>query len=451
MRLFGTSGIRGVVGEQLTCDSVMDMGKAIGTTLPVQSKVCVATDPRLSRDMLKASLTAGILSTGVNVVDIGLLPTPALAYITKELSFAAGIMITASHNPPQFNGIKLWNPSTIGYSEKQEQEIEEVYTNKAFRYARWDTLGQLCTDDTAKNVYFQAIEKKISVHTSLKVVIDPGNGAASHIATDLFRRMGISVLPLNDTPDGTFPSRPSEPREDTLVDTIQYIKDNNADLAVCFDGDADRVVFCDKNGFLGYNEMVAFISYLVAEKASRNVVATTVETGRLLDSAVEKAGGSVVRGKVGDVAVARLVNDYNACCGVEQVGVYILPEIGLHPDSFYASLLLLQHIKDPSEIGQFITSLPRMYFAKEGITCPNEKKEPVMDQVKSLISTLEPEDINLLDGIRVEFSDSWLLIRPSGTEPLIRVICESESESKMKTLLNRGRKLVENALQKVNP
>ena len=451
MQLFGTSGIRGVVGEELTCEFLMEIGMAIGTTLPLHSSVCLASDSRLSKDMLKASLSAGILSTGVTVVAVGVLPTPALAYVTRELPVASGIMVTASHNPPQFNGIKLWNPSTIGYSREQEEAIEKIYSEKAFRQAAWDHLGQMQTDYTARDVYLRAIEESISVDTDLTVVVDPGNGAASQIATELFGRMGISVLPLNDTPDGTFPSRPSEPRADTLKETVTYLKDEHADLAVCFDGDADRVVFCDEKGFLGYNEMIAFISYVVAERAFNKVVATTVETGRLLDHAVAKAGGKVVRGKVGDVAVAHLVKEHNACCGVEQVGVYIIPEIGMHPDSLYASLYLLKHIEDPSEIRTFISSLPTMYFAKEGITCPNDKKQTLLHQVKPEISILEPEETNLLDGIRLEFPDSWLLIRPSGTEPLIRVICESESESEMKTLLNEGRKLVENALQKVNP
>ncbi|MBU7048018.1 MAG: hypothetical protein HXS54_16385, partial [Theionarchaea archaeon] len=223
-----------------------------------------------------------------------------------------------------------------------------------------------------------------------------------------------------------------------------------ADIAVCFDGDADRVVFCDEKGFIGYNEMISFMSFKVAESASSKVVATTVETGRLLDHAVSKAGAQVVRGRVGDVAVAHLMKEYNACIGVEQVGVYIIPEIGMHPDTLYATLFLLQNIEAPSDIRTFISSLPAMFFSKKGIPCPNSKKQKVMDIIEPLTHALNPDEINTLDGIRLEFSDSWVLIRPSGTEPLIRVICESESESRMKTLLNEGITLVEHALEKVN-
>ncbi|MBU7015171.1 MAG: phosphoglucosamine mutase [Theionarchaea archaeon] len=451
MRLFGTSGVRGVVNEEITTESTLNLGKAVGSSLPPDSQVCVATDPRLSRDMIKSSLTAGVLSAGVNVVDFGILPTPCLAFLTRELEMASGMMITASHNPPEFNGVKLWNPSTIGYSVEQEQYIERIYFDKAFRTAPWSSLGHMTKQENAHTHYFEAVKDKISVDTQLKVVVDPGNGAASGIASQLFEEMGISVLPINDVPDGRFPSRPSEPKEDTLKQTVQYLKDKKADLAVCFDGDADRVVFCDDRGFLGYNEMIAFISYLVVKESSRKVVATTVETGRLLDCAVGKAGGTVERGKVGDVHVAQLLKEKHACIGVEQVGVYVLPEIGMHPDSLYAALLLLEHIDHPHQIHQFIASLPTMYFAKSSIRCPNNRKEQLMSEVQSSLSQLSPENVSLLDGIRLEFTDSWLLIRPSGTEPVIRVLCESESLSAMETFLNEGNQIVEKALEKVDP
>jgi phosphoglucosamine mutase len=450
VRLFGTSGVRGVIGEELTSEFFLELGMALGTYLPEKSAVCVGSDSRLSGDMIKASLSAGILSAGANVTDLGIVPTPVLAFLTKELTFQTGIMITASHNPPQFNGVKLWNSSTIGYSRAQEEAIENLYFDKTYRTVSWEGLGQLTTNYTAREEYFKAIERRISVKTDLKVVVDPGNGAASRTATELFRRMGISVLPVNDEPDGNFPNRPSEPREDTLQATVEYLRETDADIAVCFDGDADRVVFCDQKGFLGYNEMISFISYKVVERSEQKTVATTVETGRLLDHAVQKAGGSVVRGRVGDVAVAHLMKEYSACIGVEQVGVYIIPDIGMHPDTLYTTLLLLQNIETPSEIRTFISSLPVMHFSKKGILCPNDRKEKVMKVIKPLVNTLSPDSVNLLDGIRCEFSDSWLLIRPSGTEPLVRVICESESRSRMETLLNEGVQMVENALKKVN-
>ncbi|MBU7044690.1 MAG: phosphoglucosamine mutase [Theionarchaea archaeon] len=449
MSLFGTSGVRGIVGQDITPSMLLSLGKAIGSALPLQSDVCMATDTRLSGDMLKSSLTAGILSTGVNVTHLGTAPTPLLAYITRALGFQTGIMITASHNPPQFNGVKLWNPSTIGYSPQQEKTVETIFLQKTFREAHWKQLGHIYTNATASETYFKDISNKIDVKTDLRVVIDPGNGAASHIASRLFRKLGIEVFPINDEPDGRFSSRPSEPREDTLQGTISYLQDEGADIAVCFDGDADRVVFCDRKGFLGYNEMISFLSHKVVEAVSGKVVATTVETGRLLDHAVAHHGASVVRGRVGDVAVAHLMQQHSACIGVEQVGVYIMPHMGMHPDSFYAALFLLNTIDTPEQIRDYIKTLPRLYFSKKSIPCPNELKEKVMKTIQPTAGELQPEELTMLDGIRLEFSDSWLLIRPSGTEPIIRVICESDSHSHMNQYQQEGVAMVTDALKEV--
>lgn len=443
--------MRGVVGEEITPHMFLALGKAIGTTLPLQSDVCMATDTRLSRDMLKTSLAAGILSAGVNVTHMGMVPTPILAYSTGVLGFRTGIMVTASHNPPQFNGVKLWNPSTMGYSPQQEKAVEDIFFTETFRKVNWKQLGHVYSNSTTPEIYFKTLSKKIKVKTDLKIVVDPGNGAASRIASRLFSEMGIEVLPINDEPDGRFPSRPSEPREDTLEETVSYLQDMGADLAVCFDGDADRVVFCDQEGFLGYNEMISFISHLVAEQSSGKVVATTVETGRLLDHAVAPHGATVVRGKVGDVAVAHLVQEHSACIGVEQVGVYIMPDIGMHPDTLYATLFLLKNIKSPQQIRNYIKTLPTLFFTKKGIPCPNELKEKVMEAVGQVVNELQPKEINLLDGIRLEFSDSWLLIRPSGTEPTIRILCESESKSRLEHHMKEGISMVEEALKGVKP
>lgn len=441
--------MRGVVGEEITPNMFLSLGKAIGTTLPMQSDVCMATDSRLSGDMLKTSLASGILSTGVNVTHIGIVPTPILAYSTGMLGFRTGLMITASHNPPQFNGVKLWNPSTLGYSLQQEKAVEEVFFAETFRTVDWNQLGHLYSNSNTPEIYDRILSEKIEVKTDLRIVIDPGNGAASRIASKLFKKMGIEIFPLNDEPDGRFPSRPSEPREDTLEGTVSYLQEVGADLAVCFDGDADRVVFCDSEGFLGYNEMISFISHLVAEQSPGKPVATTVETGRLLDHAVAPHESAVVRGRVGDVAVAHLVQEHSACIGVEQVGVYIMPDMGMYPDTLYASLFLLKNLESPSQIRDYLKTLPPLFFTKKSIPCPNNLKEKVMEKISQVNDELEPREINLLDGIRLEFPDSWLLIRPSGTEPTIRILCESESEPRLTYLVKEGISMVEEALKSV--
>ncbi|OGN96622.1 MAG: hypothetical protein A2Z77_01260 [Chloroflexi bacterium RBG_13_51_36] len=446
-RLFGTSGIRGIANEDLSPDLCRRVASAIGTTLPPASAVCIATDTRTSRDIIKDAITAGLLSCGINVVDLGMLPTPALALLTRESGFAAGIMVTASHNPPEFNGIKLFTGNSLGYSHAQEAEIERIFFGKQFRAGKIGTLEQA---DDMRQRYLSFIKSKLSwpeFDHHLKIVVDPGNGAASKFASDIFVQMGFHVIPVNDEPDGLFPGRGPEPKADTLQGTIDFLRQNNADLAVCFDGDADRVVFCDREGFLGFNEPIAFMSRLVVKKTRKKRIATTVETGTLLDLAVKDLGGEVVRGRVGDTAVAHLARELDAALGVEQVGVYIIPEAGYYPDSIFASLSLLGQLGSAGDIRQYFQGMPRLFFEKTKVFCPDELKESVMTGTKERAHLFAPDDINTLDGLRLEFPDSWVLIRASGTEPVIRVIAESTSQTRTDELRSKGKKLVQSLVE----
>lgn len=446
-RLFGTSGIRGVVNQDLSPELCRRVGLAIGTTLPPASTICIATDTRISRDVIKDAVTEGLLSCGINVVHLGILPTPALALLTRELGFATGIMVTASHNPPEFNGIKLFTESSLGYSQGQEAEIERIFLEKQFRQVK---RGSLEKAQDMKERYLAFIKSKLPqarFNHRLKVVVDPGNGAASKFASDIFYQMGLDVIPVNDEPDGLFRGRSPEPEEDTLQGTVAFLRKHNADLAVCFDGDADRVVFCDKQGFLGSNEPIAFISRLAIKKTGRKKIATTVETGTLLDLAVKDLGGEVVRGRVGDVAAAYLARELDAALGVEQVGVYIIPEAGYYPDSIFAALFLLSQLSEAGEIRQFFRGIPRLFFEKTKVSCPNELKEAVMAQAGDNAYLFSPVEVNSLDGLRLEFPDSWMLIRASGTEPVIRVISESESQTQTNELINKGKRLIESLVE----
>jgi phosphoglucosamine mutase len=446
-RLFGTSGIRGIINQDLSPDFCRQVASAIGTTLPPASTVCIATDTRISRDVIKEAVCAGLLSCGINVVDLGILPTPALALLTRESGFAAGIMVTASHNPPEFNGIKLFTENSLGYSQAQEAEIEKVYFGQKFRQGKKGTLEQA---QDMKQRYLSFIKGKLSLpgfNHHLKVVVDPGNGAASKFASDIFVQMGLDVIPVNDEPNGLFPGRSPEPKADTLQGTVDFLRQHNGDLAICFDGDADRVVFCDKEGFLGFNEPAAFVSRLAVRKTGRKKIATTVETGTILDLAVKDLGVEVIRGKVGDVAVAHLAQKLDAALGVEQVGVYIIPEAGYYPDSIFASLFLLSQLSDAGEIRQYFQGIPRLFFEKAKVSCPDELKESVMARVKEKAHLFAPDEINTLDGLRLEFPDSWMLIRASGTEPIIRVISESTSQTQTDELISKGKKLVQSLVE----
>jgi phosphomannomutase len=208
-----------------------------------------------------------------------------------------------------------------------------------------------------------------------------------------------------------------------------------------------QLIFCDKEGFLGFNEPIAFISRLAVKRSGKKKIATTVETGTLLDLAVKDLGVKVVRGRVGDVAVAHLVQELDAALGVEQVGVYIIPEVGYHPDSIFASLILLSQLSDAGEIRRYFQDIPRLFFEKASVPCPNELKELVMAQVKEKAHIFAPDEINTLDGLRLDLLDSWMLIRASGTEPVIRVISESTSQAQTDELVSKGKELIQSLVE----
>ncbi len=448
-RLFGTSGVRNVINEDLSPGFYLDIARAIGTILPLYSRVCIATDTRLSREILKSAIRAGLLSSGIDVVELGILPTPALAFLTRAADFDTGIMVTASHNPPEYNGIKLFNRNSLGYSRNQEIEIETVYAAGKFRNSH---SGTVYPGQKMRERYFEFIQARFAnsnFNRNLKIVVDPGNGAASGFARELLSRIGFEVMPLNDKPDGSFPGRNPEPKEDTLLGTVEFLRQQNADLAVCFDGDADRVVFCDKKGFLGLDEMIAFVSRMAVEESGKRQVATTVETGRLLDLTLRELGVEVVRGRVGDVNVAYLTQQLDAAIGVEPVGIYIMPEVGYYPDSLFATLTVLSRIREVDEIRDLFKGMPRLFSGKRKLPCPESLRTPVMEELKENSGLFGTSQLNTLDGLRFEFDDSWVLIRASGTEPAIRVMAESNSMAEIEGLLEKGVHAVESILERL--
>jgi len=437
--LFGSSGIRGVVGEDLTEQVCEEVGWAVGTLLSAGSRVCIATDTRLSRDLVRDAVSTGLRAAGVEVTEIGILPTPALAFLTGDMGFDAGVMVTASHNPPGFNGIKLFTSERIGYSRQQEAEIERLCRERSFRTAPRGTLRR---DHTARERYLGVLAERFKDRLPVgkaRVVVDAGNGAAAGFASELFTRLGLDVIAVNDAPDGGFPGRGPEPREDTLRSTAEIVRSHNAALGVCFDGDADRVVFLDKQGFPGFNEAVAAVARLVLGGSSSRKAVATVETGMLLDLALEGLGVEVVRGRVGDVHVAQLVRELDAGIGVEPVGVYIIPEMGLYPDSVFAALTVLIGMDGT---GELFRQMPRLHYDQGRVPCANDLKEAVMAEVLGRVDDFGARSVNTLDGLRLEFAESWLLIRASGTEPLVRVVAESGSRTETERLVRWGVEVV---------
>ncbi len=459
MKLFGSSGIRGVVGEKITPELAIRVGSAFVETMGAE-RIGLCRDPRLSGPMLINAVAAGAMAAGADVLDFGILPTSVLPYIVDNSDLEGGIVITASHNPPEFNGFKLWDRNGMTLSTGTEEEIERWIAEGTVD-TDWKETGTVLIDDTERHVdaYIDAVVKDVEP-AGIKVVVDAGNGAASGLATRIFQKAGFEVFPINDEPDGRYPGRGAEPKAATLQGTVEYLRKVDADIAVCFDGDADRVVFADRDGFLGYNEMIGYLSRLAIQKGGigggggTNTVVSTVETGRLLDLAVEDLGGSVMRGMVGDTHVARNLQDEGGVLGVEQVGHYIVPSMGYHPDVMLAPLFLLSNIDSVGEIREFFGGLPPLHYEKDGVDVPDEIKYDVVEKGavvgNDAVSRRFPDaELNTTDGLRLEVPGGWLLVRASGTQPMIRIIAESEEKDGMEALLDLGREIVSDGMNAV--
>ena len=250
-RLFGTTGVRKIYGEEFDLEMALNLGKALGTMLG-KGTVLLGRDARTTGEMVADVLSAGIISTGVNVVRAGIVPTPTLAFLTMKNGYDAGLMVTASHNPPEYTGIKFWSRTSMGFTQREEKQLEEIYESQDFTKATWDRLGSEHTTESATEEHINAILEKCDTELikskSFSVVVDPGNGAACTLTPYLMQKLAGKVVTINGQLDGHFPGRRSEPDEDSLGDLVQMVKDIGADLGIAHDGDSDRVVFVTERG-----------------------------------------------------------------------------------------------------------------------------------------------------------------------------------------------------------
>jgi phosphoglucosamine mutase len=247
-KLFGTSGIRGLIGSEVTCELALNVGKSLAYYLGNNGTVVLGYDTRTTNQMLDQAICAGLLESGVNVVKIGMVPTPLVGYATEKLDADAGIMLTASHNPSPYNGIKLWNRNGMAYTSVQEEEIEKIYAEKSYISVSWDNVGKLSVNEQIKGQYIDDLVSMVDIKEGLKVVIDCASGAGSEISPLVFRKAGCEVTTLNSQPDGFFPGRNPEPNAENLGNLMKTVVAIGADLGIAHDGDADRMITVDEKG-----------------------------------------------------------------------------------------------------------------------------------------------------------------------------------------------------------
>lgn len=421
-KLFGTSGIRGKIGSEVTCELALNVGKSLAYYLDNSGTVVLGYDTRTTNRMLDQAICAGLLESGVDVIKIGMVPTPLVGYAADKLDADAGIMLTASHNPSQYNGIKLWNKNGMAYTSAQEAEIERIYANKEYISVSWDNVGKLRVNEEVKGQYIDDLVNMVDIKKGLKVVIDCASGAGSEISPLVFRRAGCEVTTLNSQVDGFFPGRNPEPNEENLQTLMKTVVAIGADLGIAHDGDADRMITVDEKGNVSpFDSLLA----LIAKEFDGDIV-TTVDAGLCMDESVK---GNVIRTAVGDVNVAEAILEKDACFGGEPSGTWLHPDFCMCPDGILSGLRIAAIVSREGKLSDLLESIPSYPNIREKIICSKESKIKVMENMEELLTNAfnDISEVNTLDGVRLTFEDdSWVLVRPSGTEDYIRITLESK-------------------------
>jgi phosphoglucosamine mutase len=405
----------------VTCELALNVGKSLAYYLGNEGTVVIGYDTRTTNTMLDQAITAGLLESGVNVVKIGMVPTPLVGYATEKLDADAGIMLTASHNPSQYNGIKLWNKNGMAYTSAQEAKIEEIYAEKSYISVTWDKVGSMSVNNEIKGQYIDDLVSMVDIKEGLKVVIDCASGAGSEISPLVFRKAGCEVTTLNSQPDGFFPGRNPEPNAENLGNLMKTVVAIGADLGIAHDGDADRMITVDEKGNISpFDSLLALIS-----KEFEGDIVTTVDAGLCMDESVK---GEVLRTPVGDVNVAEVIIEKNAAFGGEPSGTWLHPDFCMCPDGILSGLRMAEIVSRDGKLSELLAQIPSYPNIREKITCSKEAKVKVMENMEELLKDAFDDivDVNSLDGVRLTFADdSWVLVRPSGTEDYIRITLES--------------------------
>ena len=446
-RLFGTNGIRGVVNQEMNASFALEVGGAIGSYMG--GKVAVATDCRTSADMIKSAVAAGLMASGVSVLDLGMLPTPALQFYVKNSGVKGGVMITASHNPPEFNGIKCIDYDGTEMPREKEERIEAIYFNKTSVHKNWKSVGSIDPVEGVARAYSAAIKQHVNVNAisvaKLNVVLDCANGAATATSPNLLADLGVRVVSLNANPQGTFPGHPSEPTADNLKDLMATVKATGADLGIAHDGDADRTIFVDDKGkFIFGDRSLAIVARHVVKQKGGGIVVTPVSTSSCVEDVVKAEGGEVIYTRVGSPVVARKMIEVGAVFGGEENGGLIFPEHQYCRDGGMTAAKMLEIVAAEGPLSKLLTKIPEYCLDKRKMECPDARKEEVLAQI---VETFAQERVDSTDGIKVYFGEGWTLIRPSGTEPIFRIFSEAKSIEAAKNCGDRCEKALREILK----
>lgn len=440
--VFREYDVRGVVDQDLNEEFVFNLGRAIGTYAD-QHKVktmSIGRDCRLSSDAYHNFLIQGLNSCGIETIDIGLCATPMLYFSIRHLKTDGGVMVTGSHNPPEFNGFKICIGHDTMYGDNI-QDLRKIIESNRFAAGRGGSRNQ----DISKD-YEDYLFENVFINKKLKVIVDAGNGVGGRFFLPLLQRLNYDVTDIYCEPDGRFPHHFPDPTvEDNLEELIRVVREQKADLGIAFDGDADRLgVISDKGEIIwGDKLLLLFSRYILQDKPNSTIIGE-VKCSQVLYDDIKKHSGRPIMWKAGHSLIKAKMKEEKAALGGEMSGhIFFADRYFGYDDAIYAALRLLEILsRTGKQISSLLADVPQTFATPEiRIDCPDDKKAEVVDKIKSHYRNT-PGVIDI-DGVRIPFKDGWALVRSSNTQPIIVLRFEASSSEALQAIRREVEELLD--------
>ncbi len=445
--IISVSGIRGIIGQGLSPQVACDFGCAFGTYLE-GGRVVLGRDTRPSGPMVTSALTAGLTACGCEVLDLGVVSTPGVALMTRRLGAAGGVVITASHNPQAWNGIKFLSADGWAFPPEVANRLRELYETKAFALTDATGTGRAAEQPGTHEHHVEAVVGAIDAdrirRAAFRVVLDSINGAGGEGGAVLLERLGCELIHINAEPSGVF-AHPPEPVADHLDGLCEAVRRHGAHVGLAQDPDADRLALVDENGtYIGEEYTLALAARHVMSHRP-GPAAANLSTSRMIDEVARSAGGQTVhRTPVGEAHVARAVLENDCVIGGEGNGGVIDPRVVPVRDSFAAAGLILDLLASTGKsLSQLVQEIPRFTMVKQKFPCDGAKIAQVLDEVRRAFAD---EDLNDADGVRIDWPEGWVHVRGSNTEPIMRIIAEAHDQPTVDDLVARVRAIADRVL-----
>ncbi|MGB9816740.1 MAG: phosphoglucosamine mutase [Desulfurococcaceae archaeon] len=452
-KLFGTDGVRGIVGKELIPQFITKFALAVGAFFNEGARILVGMDNRGGNEAIKRIIEGTLILSGLKVYDAGLTPTPALQYVVKTEGFDGGIMITASHNPPEYSGIKVIGPHGIEVDRDEERIIEKYFWEEKYRIVSWRSAAEKVVKYPFVNdLYIDSIVSKVDVgkisRRGFKVLVDPANNVGALTTPKILKKLGVKPIVVNGNLD-VEPARYPEPTPDNLLETAKLVPQYGCTLGIAHDGDADRAILIDEKGRIHWGDRTAVLlaKHLVVNRGERGRVYTGVSSSTIIENVLKQLNIEVVWLKVGSVDIAHAMRKAgDALCGFEENGGFMYPPHQYVRDGGITTALFLEYLAtEAKNASELFDELPFYHTIKTKYKMSRDLALIVVEKVKE---EFRNERLITIDGVKVISNDYWLLVRPSGTEPLLRVMIEARDEEVAKQLLERIDRLVNEVVNK---